>query len=643
MRVYTPLGQKERGEFALDCGMKVLDYFTDYFGVEYPLPKLDHVAIPDFSAGAMENWGLVTYREVALLADKTSNVAALMRIAYVVAHEEAHQWFGNIVSPEWWKELWLNEGFATWAGTLAVAHVYPQWDFWTQFRSTYQTGALTLDALLSSHPIEVDVARSRDISAIFDHISYHKGASVILMLASFVGPNFAKGLNVYLKRHVYANATTVDLWKALTEASGIDVAALMANWTAHMGFPVIHIEPVDGGKKLKISQRRFLSNGIPTAEQNQVTWDVRIAVQTDSSTDISYLALTEKSQIFDYDISSAKWFKANAHQNGVFRVQYDSALLEKLKHAVHSQVLSSADRIGIIGDVIALCKAGLVPLTDVFNILMAYETETSYAVWQEVAGALSSISTILDGSDVQPKWNAFRIKVWSKIAQHLGWDAKQTDTDLDLLLRPLALSALGMAGDAAVIAEARKRFQQLIADASSVPSNIRDAIARITIAHGTEEDQTALKKIFLAATLPEVKVGTLGAISSVRTAELATKTLQWALHSGDVRPNDMHIVCSSLASNLACKQVLFETLNKEWALILERYDNAGFIGRHILDSCLSGFFTEEKAAEVEEFFKTRSLNGAARTVQQILEKIRAAATWRSRELQNAVSWLNAHQ
>jgi len=643
MRVFTPLGQSSKGQFSLDVGIKVLDYFTDYFGIPYPLPKLDHVAIPDFSAGAMENWGLVTYREAALLCDSSSNVATKNRVAYVVAHEEAHQWFGNICSPEWWKELWLNEGFATWAGNLAIDHVFPEWDVWTQFRSTYQAGALGLDSLLSSHPIEVDVARSRDITSIFDAISYHKGASVILMLADFIGHDkFAKGLNIYLTRFSYGNAITADLWKALSEVSGIDVAGMMANWTGAVGFPVISVKAAEGGKKLEISQRRFLAGSIATSEQDTTVWDVQLAVRTNESEKISYLHLNQKSQVFDLDTSSIKWLKANAGQSGVFRVQYDSNLLEKLKHAVQSQALGPADRIGIIGDAFTLSKAGLVPLTDVFGILQAYANEDNYSVWQEISVALSAISNILEGTNAAENFKKFRLKLWSNIATKLGWDQRSEDSDLTLLLRTLALNSLASAGDETVINEARKRFSAYKADPISLPSNLRDLVFRTVVAHGDESTQEEMKKIYLAATTPEVRIGSLNAVCAVRNSALLEKTLEWGFNSGEVRSQDIHNVLATCSQTGPGKIATFEAVKKNWDLIVERYGNAGFLGRSVVDYSSGGFVTMEKAQEVEDFYKTHTMNAIERTVQQCLERIRSNAGWRTRELSAATEWLSSH-
>ncbi|MBN3293815.1 PSA aminopeptidase, partial [Polypterus senegalus] len=244
VRVYTPVGKAEQGRFALEVATKTLPFYKDYFNVPYPLPKIDLIAIADFAAGAMENWGLVTYRETALLIDpKNSCSSSRQWVALVVGHELAHQWFGNLVTMEWWTHLWLNEGFASWIEYLCVDHCFPEYDIWTQFVSADYTRALDLDALDNSHPIEVSVGHPSEVDEIFDAISYSKGASVIRMLHDYIGDeDFRKGMNAYLLKFQHRNASTEDLWDCLEQSSGKPIAAVMSTWTKQMGFPIIFVD-----------------------------------------------------------------------------------------------------------------------------------------------------------------------------------------------------------------------------------------------------------------------------------------------------------------------------------------------------------------------------------------------------------------
>ena len=243
MRVWATKGNEDKGKFALETSMALLDYFHDYFGIPYPLSKLDHIALPDFAAGAMENWGAITYREVALLVDPENSSAGTREVvAAIVSHEMAHQWFGNLVTMEWWDDLWLNESFASWMGDKAVDHLHPEWEMWTQFLTHDTSDALNLDGLRNSHPIEQDVNNPAEIGQLFDAISYSKGGSILRMLEHYLGADtFKAGLQIYIDRHRYANARTTDLWNALGEASGQPVAAIMESWTAQTGYPVLDV------------------------------------------------------------------------------------------------------------------------------------------------------------------------------------------------------------------------------------------------------------------------------------------------------------------------------------------------------------------------------------------------------------------
>ncbi|MBI2338117.1 M1 family peptidase, partial [Candidatus Daviesbacteria bacterium] len=275
VRVFTTQGKKAQAKFALDVAIKCLDFYEQYFAIPYPLPVLDLIAIPDFAAGAMENWGAVTYRESTLLIDEErSSTANKQWVALVIAHELAHQWFGNLVTMEWWTHLWLNEGFASFIEYLAIDHIFPQWDIWTQFVANEMGEAFSLDSLKNTHPIEVMVGHPAEISEIFDKVSYSKGASILRMLWQYLGgKDFQKGLQHYLKKHAYENTQTEDLWFCLEEVSGKPVAKVMKNWTSKPGHPVIRVQAT--GNRLQLRQSRFFSSPISRKETKDNTiWNI---------------------------------------------------------------------------------------------------------------------------------------------------------------------------------------------------------------------------------------------------------------------------------------------------------------------------------------------------------------------------------
>src|SRR3989344_3995235 len=283
VRVFVTPGKKKQAEFALDCAAKIVTFFNEYFDIPYPLPVLDMIAIPDFSAGAMENWGAITYRESALLVDAgNSSTQNRQWVALVIAHEIAHQWFGNLVTMEWWTHLWLNEGFASYIESLAVDHIFPKWDIWTQFVYSDLSQAMSLDSLKNTHAIEVEVHHPSEIGEIFDAVSYSKGASVIRMIADYLGEkDFRDGLRHYLKKHHYGNASTKDLWLALEHVSDKPVRSIMDNWTSKPGFPVVIIE--NDRQKIRLTQSRFFSSSIAKkSSKDKTIWKVPINIKRES-------------------------------------------------------------------------------------------------------------------------------------------------------------------------------------------------------------------------------------------------------------------------------------------------------------------------------------------------------------------------
>src|SRR5918996_892760 len=286
VRVWTTPGKKEQGRFALDVSCRLLSFYNNYFGIPYPLPKLDLIAIPDFAAGAMENWGAITYREVALLVDPAhSSAATKQRVAIIIAHEIAHMWFGNLVTMAWWNDLWLNEGFASWIEYKAVDHLFPEWDMWTQFIFSDTGPAMSLDGLKNTHPIEATVKTPNEVNELFDAISYSKGAAIIRMLEQFLGEEtFRRGLVHYLSTHQYGNARTEDLWSALAQISGKPVKAIMDTWTKQPGYPFLEVQekaPENSHPVLSLTQRRFFLDHDPAHESRDASlWRIPVGVRS---------------------------------------------------------------------------------------------------------------------------------------------------------------------------------------------------------------------------------------------------------------------------------------------------------------------------------------------------------------------------
>mmetsp|Transcript_2941 Transcript_2941/g.13828 ORF Transcript_2941/g.13828 Transcript_2941/m.13828 type:complete len:688 (-) Transcript_2941:883-2946(-) len=437
-RVYTEKGRSELGQFALDCGMKVLPFFANFFAIAYPLPKMDMIAIPDFAAGAMENWGLVTYRETALLLDPNqSSAQAKARVAEVVAHELAHQWFGNLVTMDWWTHLWLNEGFATWAADLAVDTLFPEWKVWVQFVFTTLSQALHLDALHSSHAIEVEINDATEVNEIFDAISYLKGASVIRMLANYLTVDvFKQGLITYLKEFSYSNAATGDLWQHLETASGKPIKDLMSNWTKQVGYPVLEISDLENGE-VQVSQGRFLSNG--TEDASKPTWIVPIGVLNAGSSESYYELLDGTSGLLSgVNTNSSEWTKLNAYQSGIFRVKYSDSMASKLITAIGKSELGPEDRLSLLSDNFALARASRLSTAKALEVLKAFNQETEYTCILSICACLTELSRLFAQKTDSEEYRGFKRlaeQLLGPIGKAVGWDAKPGESHIQSLLR----------------------------------------------------------------------------------------------------------------------------------------------------------------------------------------------------------------
>lgn len=392
----------------------------------------------------MENWGLITYRTTAVLFDENaSDQKYRNRVVYVVAHELAHQWFGNLVTMDWWNELWLNEGFATWVGWYAVDHLHPDWDVWGQFVTDSMQMAFQLDSLRTSHPIEVPVRNALEVDQIFDHISYLKGSSVIRMLAAHLGvKTFLKGVSDYLKANAYSNAKTQDLWSALSKASGQDVNEFMDPWIRKIGFPVVTVAEEPG--QISVEQSRFLSAGDVKPEEDTTTWWIPLGLKTGpQATDAQREALATREYTYrDIDTS---FYKINSDQTGFYRTNLPPPRLVELSK--HLDKLSVQDKIGLVGDAAALAVAGQGTTPAVLSFLEGFSTETNYLVWSEVLTSLGKIRRIFSSDpEVSSALREYTLKLVTPAADKIGWTFAPSDDYLTGQLRALLISTAGLVG-----------------------------------------------------------------------------------------------------------------------------------------------------------------------------------------------------
>ncbi len=649
VRVWTTRGKEDQGRFALETSVRLLDYFNGYFGIPYPLPKLDHLAIPDFAAGAMENWGAVTYREVALLVDPEHSSARVRQVvAGIMAHEIAHMWFGDLVTMAWWNDLWLNESFASWMGDKAVDHVFPEWEMWTQFVSMDTVRALSLDGLNNSHPIEAEVRYPAEVEQLFDAISYSKGGSLIRMLEQFLGPEtFRDGLHRYLSTHQYANARTEDLWAAMEAASGQPVSALMATWTKQMGYPVVAVESRrEGGRvHLDFSQSRFLyTHLLDEGETDPSRWKVPLSIVTAAGGEPVGLLMEEETAHLDLPEPAASgpggpWVKVNAAQTGFYRVSLPQEDWAALAPAVESRELAPTDRLGVQSDAYALSRAGYLPITRFLGLAASYREEVDSTVWRDLAGNLGDLDQIIAQEPFHDRFRTLARNLFAPLSVRMGWEARAGETHLDALLRSLALGQAGYFGDEAPVREAKRRFEGFLSTGTAIAPDLRGVVYGLAAQGGDRSTYDRLWDLERETPLQEEKMRLLQALTRFTKPDLLQDFLDRSL-TDDVRSQDTVIVVTVLSMNSHGRDLAWEFIKDNWSEFDRRYGRGGFALMRLV-AIPGGFATQERLEDVERFFANHSAPAAERTVRQSLEQIRLNVRWLERNRSELAGFFGA--
>mmetsp|Transcript_106031 Transcript_106031/g.253066 ORF Transcript_106031/g.253066 Transcript_106031/m.253066 type:complete len:876 (+) Transcript_106031:55-2682(+) len=655
-RIFACPGNSKRCSLALKCCIRALEFYDEFFGLSYPLPKMDMIAIPDFSAGAMENWGLVTYREVALLCDEdTVSATQKQRICSVITHELAHQWFGNLVTMEWWEDLWLNEGFANWTQTFAADHLYPEWKIWESYVGMEQQRALQLDALRSSHPIQVPIAHAEEVEEVFDAISYCKGGSVVRMIFSVLGEkDFQKGLQLYFERHKYGNTVTTDLWNAWKEVSGKPIDKMMSSWTQQMGFPVLEVQndPFVSGGALELKQRWFLADGSSEPGDDQKVWFCPVLVGTEKGAQpVSFLE--QQSGKVDCKLDGCQMLKVNFGQHVPLRVLYPEPLFKRLVQNLKS--LPAEDRIGLLSDTLATCKAGISDVSFLVDLLGGFSGELNDKVWSELGAVLGALDkVIVQGleEDVASAFKDFSSKLVKPAFEHVGWDASAGDDDNRKKLRSTVLSAAAKYcfKDPRVAEEAVRRCKVFMAepnDVKSLNADIRAAVLEVAV----QSDSTVfeeLLKVHEVLTDGAAKIHMYGALGKATSAKQRQMALDFTL-SGKVRSQDLIYIPMAMASSgKAGAEDTFAWMQKEYDRINDMIGATSMmLFQNMVRVSGTGFVTPERAEEVSSFWKSKKVyqniqKALAQTVENILSnakfvdrlkpsKAASASTWRAME------------
>ncbi|KAF9174875.1 hypothetical protein BGX20_009365 [Mortierella sp. AD010] len=642
-RVYTPVGLADQGRYSLDLAVKSVEYFSRLFNIPYPLPKLDLVAVPDFAPGAMENWGLVAFRTYALLIEEYGSQDRRNEIAITVIHEMSHQWFGNLVTMEWWSDLWLFEGFATHLAYIVVDELFPGWNIWTDFYKQIQE-VLKHDSLRTSHPVEVGVANPCEITQIFDEISYMKGASVLRMLSAWLGQDqLLLGIRKFIHKYMWSNANTEDLWATLAEECKVDVPGFMSKWTRQTGYPVLSVTELDESTIL-VRQNLFLSTGDVQDDEDTLIWPVPLGLVTASDPTPRNIMLDTKEMILKVD--TTRWYKFNMEQTGFFRVSYPSKTLDLLGQTFGTAQLSAVNRVGLLTDVAALVTSGIAPTSSFLTLLKYFEDEQDYMVWAEVSIRLQELLAVWL-EQPEPIMNGLKEvqrRLFTKIVKRLGWEFPEGEDPSTGNLRAVAIRFAGRAGDPDIVAEARRRFRSFMKDRdmTAISPDLRFPVFEIVLrsTQGVEEYEDIVN-YYRETFVPAEKMVALSVLGYGNSQELVRRTLALAM-SPEVRTSDILSAIATLRSSVIGRAELWNFMRHHWDVLYERhFGDIGFLD-YFVSLSIESFSTLERYHEVQAFFANKDTSAYDRILATCLEGIRMNILWLGRDCKDVEEWLRVN-
>jgi aminopeptidase N len=637
--VVATAGKAEQGRFALENAVKLLGWYNDYFGSKYPLPKLDLIAVPGGFGGAMENWGGITFFESRLLFDPTTTPdSARRRIFSVLAHEMAHQWFGDLVTTAWWDNLWLNEGFASWMQEKAAEHFDPQWKSWLNGYNQKQI-ALSLDARRTSHPIQQPVADHSVAMTAFDPITYNKGQAFIRMLENYLGEDaFRDGIRAYMAEHAYSNATTADLWQALERATGKQVGAIAASFTEQEGVPLVIAETTCDGdtQRLTLKQERFAI--IPSqvrAVPPPRTWQVPVRTGKVGTMESQMLLLDGNAELAAGKCGEA--VKVNSGDIGYYRVDYGPRLRAALTRQLAQ--MTPEDRVNFLADDWAMVLAGRTEPASWLALVAALAANDARAVWDHVLNTLGGLDRLARERPEQPALEAYARAALRPVLDRLGWDGSGAGDDDDTLLRSSLIWTLGDLRDAGTVTEARRRFASFLEEPKSLPPALREFVAHVVGVSARREDYEALLELARHSTETNERVRYYYAAASARDPALAQDTL--ALTLTKELPNTIvNGLINQVAQSGWHRELAWEFVQKNLAALTAR--QGPDFPREFVPNFMTAFSDEAHADALRQFAPAQETLGGRVMTSRALESIAISADLTTRALPAIEAWIKAH-
>jgi len=629
--IHTVKGKRERARYAMEATKQIVRYYNGYFGEPYPLVKLDQIALPGGIGGAMENWGAIAYNEGRFLYSPGEDSLRQQQAVYgIIAHEIAHQWFGNLVTMAWWDNLWLNEGFASWMASKATERFNPRWGMRLR-DALWKDSALSEDARRTTHPIQTPVENDMRAMDVFDSITYAKGAAVLRMLEGYLGEGaFRAGVQGYTRAHRFSNTTTADFWHHLSRASGQDIGKLVAGWTEQPGYPVVKVlqQCENGAAAVTLAQERFTLDDPGAAP---LAWNVPVILADAAGTRRTVL-LERNPQKLRLERCGATL--ANAGDTGYYRSQYDDRNFGRLVLAL--QELPAPDRLRLLSDTFALAQAGRVDATRYLALVENLGAETDRTIWDHVADALRFLRELIDSPGDQAVFDRYVVRLLETPFARVGWDARPGEPADAALLRRSLIEALGRAGHDAVVREARSRFAARAQ--KPIDTAIRPAVLNVTGRYADPATFEALLERMRSATDMTDRWEAQSALRQVRDPSLLRRLMELML-TDEVPPSDAVFNLTHIGDDSGRVEL-------SWRFVLEHLPAilamASARGRpHVLPDAASAFTDAARADELIALTRSHLDASALYQAEKAADWIRLKAAVKAREARRAIDWARA--
>jgi aminopeptidase N len=640
IRIYSTPGKKEMGRFVLGASEQIVSYFDKYFGIKYPYGKLDLIGLPDFSAGAMENTGLITFREVILLIDQQHGSPGLKKtIASVTSHEIAHMWFGDLVTMKWWDDIWLNEGFATWAASKPLLGWKPEWNF--DLDDVNQNAAtLNTDSLASTRPIHQAAETPAQIQELFDGIAYGKAAAVLNMLEAYLGPEtFRAGVREYVKQHSYGNATADDFWTTLAKVSKRPVDQIMPTWVKQAGVPIVNVKAECSGNSttVTLSQQRYYYDRAKFETANDQLWQIPVCLKGSSGNSAKCELLTKKEAAFTLPGCST-WVIANAGAAGYYHVGYQPDAVRAIAKDAESKI-PPAERITLESDIWASVRVGRELVGDYLAFAQGLQADRTRAVMESVLGRFNYIGQYLVNENERDSYRAWLRQYLTPIAKEVGWEPRAGESDEQKTLRAGLLNALGYdARDPEALATARKIADKAFDDPTSVDRDLASGAIALAALNGDEAFYDRVMAALQKPKSPEEYYMYFFALPQFSDQKLLQKTLDYAI-SPEVRAQDALSLVTGVMGNPAGEKLA-------WDFVLAHWDAVQKLGGPFASAqvvAATGTFCDAHMRDqVVDFYAAHKIEAAERTYRQSIERINNCVDLKTQQEPQLAAWLGQH-